>query len=126
MYSSYNVSNNIDNYYFTKIPKDRFFMTSFPYWTDSEVHGYDIDKLSARAGGQPGYVCRATVYGGTREQIVNLAKLFYDEVNAAINSGTIGAEESIYTILCARYPDLFARYQMPNGDINNYLNLIKG
>jgi len=126
MYSSYNVPNDMDTYYFTKIPKDRFFMTSFPYLTDSEVHGYDIDKLSARAGGQPGYVCRATLYGGTREQIVKLAKLFYDEVNVAINLGTIGAEESIYTILCARHPELFTRHNMPNGDINNYLNLIKG
>ena len=39
--------------------------------------------------------------------------------------GCIGAEESIFTIIEKKYPDLVDRVSMPNGDVNKLLNLIK-
>lgn len=124
MFSSYNVPNIIDNYYFTKIPKDNFFLTSFPYYTDTEVHGYNINKMTQACNEKPNYVCRATLFGGTKEQIKNISKLFYEEVNQSIDNGAIGAEESIYTIMSYKYKNVFNRFQMENGDINNYLRTI--
>jgi hypothetical protein len=125
MFSSYNVPGGIDNYYFTKIPKDKFFMTSFPYWSGTEVHGYNIKGMKLMCGQHPSYVCRATLFGGSKEAIDKITPLFYYEVNQSLYQGCIGTEEAIYTILSYKDPECFNIYSMPSGDINNYLRTIK-
>jgi glycosyltransferase involved in cell wall biosynthesis len=125
MFSSYHVPGEMDNYYFTKIPKDKFFMTSFNYWSDTEVHGYSAKGMEIMCGQHPSYVCRATLFGGTKEQIKNITGLFYDILTSSTDQGWIGTEEALYTILSYRHKDLFNIHAMPTGDINNYLRTIK-
>ncbi len=121
MFSSYGVDSDINDYYFTKIPKEKFFITSFPYFTNSEIHGFNIDTMTELCGQKPNYVCRATLYGGTPKQIQKITELFYDMVNQALSKGAIGTEEAIYTLLSIKHRDQFIRSEMPNGDIKNYL-----
>jgi hypothetical protein len=76
-------------------------------------------------GRKPEYVCRATLFGGSKEQISG----FFDKYEAALREslkrGAIGTEEAIFTMVEMMYPDLVNRYAMPNGDIKNYLNTIR-
>ena len=123
--SSFNIVEPLDTYFFTKIPKYRFFITSFPYSTDSEIHGYNINKLKEYCGTFLNYVCRATLFGGTPEQIAEINRLFYTEVARSLENGAIGTEEAIYTILSIEYPQLFDRYKMASGDINHFLNTLR-
>jgi hypothetical protein len=125
IYNSYNITEPLDTFYFTKIPKDKFFITSFNYRTDTEIHGYDIKEYIRRFTHQPGFVCRATLFGGTKEQIIEMTNLFYTELKNSIDAGFIGTEESIYTILSLQFPDKFNRYLMQSGDIKNYLNTLR-
>jgi hypothetical protein len=125
MCSSYRISEDLNQFYFTRIPKDKFFITSYPYYTNAEIHGYNMDGMIERCTRNPNYVCRATMFGGSRDQIRQITDLFYKEVDWAIENGYVGTEEAFYTILSVLYPELFSRYEMPNGDIKNYLNTLK-
>jgi len=123
--NSFGVREPISTYNFLKMPKDNFLLTSYPYWTDSEIHGYDINKMTELIGEKPSYVCRATLFGGTPEQIQKFNDKYFEYIDKSLEAGAIGTEEAIYTIVQMKHPELVHRYAMPNGDINNYLNNIR-
>lgn len=121
MYNSYNITEDFNSFYFTKIPKDKFFITSFPYIPEAEIHGYSVKVLLEI----PNYVCRATIFGGTKEQIQSMKTKFYEQIHQSLNDGYIGTEEAIFTILSIKYPEDFNRLEMPNGDIKNLLHKLR-
>ena len=124
--NSFNIQEPLTKFDFLKLPKnDKMFLSSFPYYTDSEIHGYNINKMSEYIGEKPDYVCRATIFGGTQSAISNFFDKYVKVLEDSIGMGCIGAEESIFTIIEKKYPDLVDRVSMPNGDVNNLLNLIK-
>lgn len=124
-YNSFGVTEPIGTFDFLKCPKDGFLLTSFPYSTDSEIHGYNINTMTNIIGKKPNYVCRATIFGGSKDQILEFNKHYYDIITTSLDHGVIGTEEAIYTIVEMKHPELVKRYAMPNGDIKNYLNIIR-
>lgn len=125
LYNSYGITEPIDTFYFTKIPKDKFFITSFPYYTDSEIHGYNIDGMTRSAGYKPKYVCRASIFGGTKNQIKKITQLYNEELKWSLDNRYIGTEESIYTVLSMKHKQEFTVFEMPNGDIKHFMNLLR-
>jgi hypothetical protein len=127
--NSFQIQEPLTEFDFLKLPKNnKIFLGSFPYNlnnTESEMHGYNLDKMSEYVGEKSDYVCRATIFGGTPEAILNLFNVYEKVINDSINIGCIGTEESIFSIIEKKYPDLFDRFAMPNGDIKNILNLLK-
>ena len=124
-YNSFGVTEPIGTFDFLKCPKDNFLLTSYPYFTNSEIHGYNINVMTDIIGTKPDHVCRATLFGGSFEQIQKFNNKYYEYIELSLNSGAIGTEEAIYTIVEMKHPDLVHRYSMPNGDIKNYLNIIR-
>jgi hypothetical protein len=124
-YNSFAVTEPISEYNFLKINKDNFLLTSYPYQTDSEIHGYNIKKMTEMIGRNPEYVCRATLFGGTYDQIVSFNNKYFEYVEKSLNEGVIGTEEAVFTIVEMKHPELVTRYAMPSGDIKNYLNTIR-
>ena len=125
MCNSFGINEHIDTFNFLRIPEDKFFMTSFPYYTDSEIHGYDINTMTKLCGAKPTYVCRATLFGGTKESVDQFNKTYYNHIALSINNNCIGTEEAIYTMVSITHPTLVNIYEMPNGDIKNFLNTIR-
>lgn len=126
IYNSFGIDQPLNNFYFTKIPKSHFFMTAFQYHTNSEIHGMNINKIESMCGKRPDYVCRASLFGGTKAQIDEIADLFYDQLNTCLNNDAIGAEEAIYTMLTLTHPEKFYIHHMPTGDIyRNYIMKLK-
>ena len=125
IYGSFIIPDEFNTYYFTKLPREQFFITSFPYFTTSEIHGFNINVMTEMCNTVPNRVCRATVFGGGRDQIKEITPLFYGLVEQSLLNNAIGTEESIYTILSYQRPDLFHVYSMETGDINNLLRTIK-
>ena len=123
--NSFGVTEPIGTWNFLFLPKDKFFLTSFPYFTNSEIHGCNIDSMTELAGRKPEYVCRATLFGGSKEQINLFNQKYITLIKECINRGTIGTEEAIFTLVEMKYPELVNRFAMPNGDIKNYLNTIR-
>jgi len=77
------------------------------------------------AGKKPEYVCRATLFGGSKEQIQSFNDKYLELIQDCLNKNTIGTEEAIFTLVEMKYPELVSRYAMQNGDIKNYLNTIR-
>lgn len=125
MFSSYNIQENINDFYFTKIPKDKFFMTSFPYTGYKEMHGFNAEKMKEIFNVQPNQVCRASMFGGSKFHVQAMTNLFYSYLKKSIDNGAVGAEESIYTLINEHQPYFFNLFKMESGDIKNYLKTIK-
>jgi hypothetical protein len=125
MSKSFHVTEPISTFNFLFLPKDKFFLTSYPYQTNSEIHGCGINTMTHIAGRKPEYVCRATLFGGSKEQIVEFNKYYYEIIRQLLDQNTIGTEEAVYTIVEMIKPELVNRYAMPYGDIKNYLNTIR-
>jgi hypothetical protein len=104
---------------------DKVFVTTFPYAADKEIHGYSIAGYDKLCGAIPNKVCRATLFGGSG-QAISALNVKYDEFLAkSLELGFIGTEESLLTGVAINDPDLFSFYDMPNGDIKNYLETIR-
>jgi hypothetical protein len=125
MSNSFGVTEPIKTWNFLFLPKDKFFLTSYPYQTNSEIHGCNINTMTDIAGNKPSYVCRATLFGGSKDQIAEFNNKYFGLINQCLEKGTIGTEEAIFTLVEMMNPDLVNRYVMPNGDIKNYLNTIR-
>jgi hypothetical protein len=125
MCNSFGITEPISTWNFLMLPKDKFFLSSYPYNTNSEIHGCNINTMTEIAGVKPEYVCRATLFGGSKEQIAKFNNRYYSIINQCLYKGTIGTEEAIFTLVEMKYPELVSRYAMPNGDIKNYLNTIR-
>jgi len=123
--NSFGVTEPISTWNFLFLPKDKFFLASFPYFTNSEIHGCNIDVMTEIAGRKPEYVCRATLFGGSKEQIQSFNDKYLELIQECLNKNTIGTEEAIFTLVEMKYPELVSRYAMQNGDIKNYLNTIR-
>jgi len=125
MYNSFGIEEPISNFDFLKLPKDKFSLSSYPYNADKEIHGYDIDIMTNIIGKRPEYVCRATIFGGTQQHITDFFNKYDEIIRLSLDSAAFGTEEAIFTIVEMMNPDLVNRYAMPNGDIKNYLNIIR-
>ena len=123
--NSFGITEHIKTFNFLFLPKDKFFLTSYPYFTNSEIHGCNINVMTEIIGKKPEYVCRATLFGGSKDQILEFNKYFYQLLDKTLQLGTIGTEEAIYTMIEHIDPDIVHRFHMPNGDIKNYLNTIR-
>ena len=124
-YNSFNVVDPITTFDFLKITKENFLLTSYPYHTDKEIHGMDVKYMESVIGKKPEYVCRATLFGGTKEQIMKFNDKYFRLMRKSLDDGHIGTEEALFTMVEMMNPDLVKRYAMPNGDIKNYLISLK-
>lgn len=101
-------------------------MTGFQYYTNSEIHGMNVNKMAELCRKKPDYVCRASLFGGTKKQIEEMTDLFRNQLDECLNNNIIGAEEAIYTMLSLKYPDKFYIHHMPTGDVyRNYIINLK-
>jgi len=125
MYNSFGIQEPINNFNLLKLPKDKFLLTSYPYWTETEIHGYNIVKMTDLIGNKPNYVCRATLFGGSKEQVDKFNAKYFEYIHKSLEIGAIGTEEAIFTIIAMKHPELIGRFAMTNGDIKNYLQLIR-
>jgi hypothetical protein len=125
MFSSYGITDHISDFDFLRIPHDKFFITSYPYCTSTEIHGFNIQKLEHLAGVPHHYVSRATVFSASAADLDAVIPRYNEVIKQALSAGAIGTEEAIFTILCLKYPDLFTRFAMNSGDISEFLNTLK-
>jgi glycosyltransferase involved in cell wall biosynthesis len=125
--SSYYIENSLNDYDFTKIYPNNFFITSYPYNIEiaREIHGYSIDGYLKMCGKLPDRVYRACIFGGDKETIERANIAFNAVLDESVAQGFIGTEEALFTVMALRDDALFSEYAMPNGDIKNYLNTIR-
>ena len=128
------ITNTIHPGYFThdkiheKLPKlfNKFGFVAFPYEANNEIHGFSYPKINDYAKSDVKLVCRGGLFGGKKTVISDVNGLYYDMLFSTINDGYMGTEESIFSILMYRHPDIFEYCEIEgNGLISKFCEDLK-
>jgi len=100
---------------------DKLLFLSFPYDGQVEVHGFNKTQLNQYAEQNTEYVCRGGFFGGKPKAIKSLNSVYYELLRETLNSGLMGTEESIFTILSYTHSSDIDRVMInPNGLIGTF------
>jgi len=95
---------------------NNFLFICFQYETTTEIHGFNIDGMKKFAkDANVNRVARGGFFGGHVRSISAANGLYYDLLDRSLNSGLMGTEESIFTIMTYLDPSTY-HYEMINGD----------
>jgi len=128
------LTNTVHQGYFThdkvlnKLPKyiNNFNFVCFPYETNLEIHGFVIDKMNQYSGGKVNKVARGGFFGGTKESITEVNNLYYNLLMETLKNGLMGTEESLFTILLYKYPEIFSYSEIEgNGLMGKFFEDLK-
>lgn len=98
----------------------------FPYDGNVEVHGFTKSAMDRYAGTQTRYVARGGVFGGSKDAINRVNDRYYAVLNDTLNSGFMGTEESVFTIISYTDKDMFnVRMIESNGLVYKFFEDIK-
>jgi hypothetical protein len=119
------ITNTIHPGYFThdkvldkiKDKFNKFTFICFPYDGKVEIHGFEYKKICQYANQEVDMVARGGFFGGTKESISNLNTLYYSLMVDTLSQGYMGTEESLFTILTYRHPDLINYYEIDNNGL---------
>jgi len=109
------LTNTVHSGYFThdkvidKLSKyiNKFTFITFPYETNSEIHGFTFDKICEFAGTNVNKVARGGFFGGPKNTITEANNLYYQLLSSTLSSEHMGTEESIFSIMIYKYPTIF-------------------
>jgi hypothetical protein len=105
---------------------NKFGFIAFPYAAEREIHGFSYPKINQYAGGNVKLVCRGGIFGGTKDSISDVNGLYYNVMSQTLNDGYMGTEESLFSILLYRHPDIFDYYEIEsNGLIGKFCEDVK-
>ena len=105
---------------------NKFGFIAFPYAAEREIHGFSYPKINNYASNNVKLVCRGGIFGGSKEVINDVNGLYYNVMNQTLADGYMGTEESLFSILLYRHPDLFDYYEIEgNGLIGKFCEDLK-
>lgn len=107
------------------IVKNFLFLT-FPYDGQVEIHGFTKQPFNEFCGTNSEYVARGGFFGGKKDYIRKFNSRYYDTLRATLEAGYMGTEESIFTILCYKFPEDITRVSInADGMINTFFEAVK-
>ena len=118
------LTNTVHPGYFThdkvleKLPSlvENFHFICFPYETTTEIHGFSYEKMKHYSNSDKvDKVARAGFFGGTKDSITKLNGIYYSLLVETLGSGYMGTEESLFTIMTYKYPELIT-YSLIEGN----------
>jgi hypothetical protein len=128
------ITNTIHSGYFThdkvfdKLPKyiNKFSFVCFPYETNSEIHGFEINALNSFAGSKVNKVARGGMFGGPKHTISDINTIYYGLMSSTLNGGFMGTEESIFSIMCYKHSDIIDYFEIEgNGLMGKFFEDLK-
>jgi hypothetical protein len=105
------VLSKLDKYF------NKFSFVAFPYDGKVEIHGFTYGPMCEYANGAIDKVCRGGIFGGPKYTISKTNELYYSSLYDTLTSGYMGTEESIFTIMLYKYPELFQYYSIENNGL---------
>lgn len=128
------LTNTIHPGYFThdkvlnKLPQlvNNFHFVCFPYETNSEIHGFKYQELCDLAGKPVNMVARAGFFGGKKDTISEINSIYYGLMKDTLSQGLMGTEESLFTIMTYKYPNLITYSEIDgNGLMGKFFEDLK-
>ena len=78
----------------------KFSFITFPYQAETEIHGFDFNKLNSIAGNKVDKVARGGFFGGPKHTISDINSIYYGLLSSTLDEGYMGTEESLFSIMC--------------------------
>jgi len=104
---------------------DSFLFLSYPYETNTEIHGFNFKKMNQYAREPVKYVCRGGLFGGKKDVIHQANATYYSTLSQTLNEGNMGTEECIFSIMAYREPNIYRRYMLDgNGLIVKFIQAL--
>ena len=128
------LTNTVHPGYFThdkvleKLPKyiSKFSFVTFPYETETEIHGFESNKLNSIAGDKVNKVARGGFFGGPKHTINDINSIYYSLLSSTLNDGYMGTEESIFSIMLYKHSDLINYFEIEsNGLMGKFFEDLK-
>jgi len=91
---------------------NKFSFVAFPYDGKVEIHGFTYSSMCRYAGDEVDKVCRGGIFGGPKGIIGKINEMYYSILADTLSAGYMGTEESLFTILLYKHPELFQYYDI--------------
>jgi len=123
------ISNTVHPGYFThdkvldKLPKylNNFTFIAFPYDSETEIHGFKVNEINHYSGNTVKLVGRGGFFGGHKDTISDVNSIYYSLLMDTLGKNLMGTEESLFSIILYRYPDLVSYFEINyDGLISNF------
>jgi len=102
---------------------NKFSFVCFPYDGKTEIHGFTYGPMCEYAGGTIDKVARGGIFGGPKDSIERANSIYYGLISDTLSSGYMGTEESLFTIMLYKYPELFQYYEIEmNGLLGTFFD----
>ena len=119
------ITNTVHAGYFThdkvlnKLQKHitKFSFVCFPYDADKEIHGFEYNRLNELAGKRVKKVARGGFFGGPKDSIGDINGIYYGLMSSSLSEGYMGTEESIFSIMTYKYPELINYFEIENNGL---------
>jgi hypothetical protein len=119
------LTNTVHPGYFThdkvleKLPKyiSKFSFVCFPYEANTEIHGFEFNKLNSVAGSKVDKVARGGFFGGPKHTITDMNGIYYNFLKTTLEEGYMGTEESIFSIMCYTHSDLINYFEIESNGL---------
>lgn len=104
----------------------KFSFVCFPYEATTEIHGFEAEKLYSIAGKKVNRVARGGFFGGPKESISKINAAYYSLLSSTLESGYMGTEESIFSIICEKYAEDVNYFEIEdNGLVGKFFEDLK-
>jgi len=104
----------------------KFSFVCFPYDAETEIHGFEYNKLNELAGDTVKKVARGGFFGGPKETISSLNSIYYSLMKTTLDEGYMGTEESIFSIITYKHSDLVNYFELEgNGLFGKFFEDLK-
>jgi hypothetical protein len=96
---------------------NKFSFISFPYDGKVEIHGFEYGKMCEYSNSEVNMVCRGGFFGGPKDSISDVNSIYYNLLLETLLSGYMGTEESIFTIISYKHPELAQYFEIENNGL---------
>jgi hypothetical protein len=104
----------------------KFSFISFPYDAETEIHGFNYNKLNSIAGSKVTKVSRGGFFGGPKDSIADINSIYYGLLKSTLGEGYMGTEESIFSIMSYKHSDLINYFEIDsNGLVGKFFEDLK-
>jgi FkbM family methyltransferase len=105
---------------------NKFSFVCFPYDGKVEIHGFKYAEICSYSEGIVNKVARGGIFGGPKSLIPTVNNFYYGLLNETLNKGLMGTEESIFTIMTYKYPELIQYFEIEkNGLLGTFFENLK-
>jgi hypothetical protein len=104
----------------------KFSFICFPYKAETEIHGFEYNKLNSIAGNKVNKVARGGFFGGPKHTISDINSIYYGLLSSTLGEGYMGTEESVFSIMTHKHSDLINYFEIEsNGLIGKFFEDLK-